>query len=152
GLKQEGTSFIFISHKMPEIFAISDRYTVLRNGTFIGTGAIGETTPDAVTRMMVGETYANADAYKPRKLGAPESGLAHFTGPGFRDINLTVKRGEILALTGLKGAGSSELMQSMFGVMPTTGGTLRVDGKPLPGSSIHKAMKAKMAMLPSDRK
>ena len=68
-LKAEGTSFIFISHKMPEIFALADRYTVFRNGEYIGEGKISETTPEKVTIMMVGETYSNAEVYEKRALG-----------------------------------------------------------------------------------
>ena len=60
-LKKKGTSFIFISHKMPEIFRLSDRYTVFRNGEFIGSGNIKDTTPEDVTRMMVGEKYSDQD-------------------------------------------------------------------------------------------
>ena len=65
-LKKKGTSFIFISHKMPEIFRLSDRYTVFRNGEFIGAGNIKDTTPEDVTRMMVGEKYSDQDVYEKR--------------------------------------------------------------------------------------
>lgn len=63
-LKKKETSFIFISHKMPEIFRLSDRYTVFRNGEFIGAGNIKDTTPEDVTRMMVGEKYSDQDVYE----------------------------------------------------------------------------------------
>lgn len=63
-LKKKGTSFIFISHKMPEIFRLSDRYTVFQNGEFIGAGNIKDTTPEDVTRMMVGEKYSDQDVYE----------------------------------------------------------------------------------------
>ena len=70
-LKSEGTSFIFISHKMPEIFALADRYTVFRNGEYIGEGKISDTTPEKVTVMMVGESYSNADVYENSDLREP---------------------------------------------------------------------------------
>lgn len=77
-LKKKGTSFIFISHKMPEIFRLSDRYTVFRNGEFIGAGNIKDTTPEDVTRMMVGEKYSDQDVYEKRSLGDINPGTEGF--------------------------------------------------------------------------
>lgn len=151
-LKEKGTSFIFISHKMPEIFAIADRYTVLRNGTMIQSGSIRDITPTEVTKLMVGGSFFGANAYQQRPLGEPVLELQHFSGQGFQNIDLTVRKGEILGLTGLQGSGSSELLQGVFGEVPVTGGTLRIDGQPVKTGSIHKAMKARAAMLPADRK
>ena len=150
-LKAQGRSFIFISHKMPEIFSISDRYTVLRNGEYISSGYIKDTTPHAVTSMMVGSEYVDEDVYVPRALGETILELEHYSGQGFSDINLAVKRGEILAFTGLAGCGASELMQTMFGVLPSEGGHMRVNGKSLDGS-IVSFMKNSVAMLAANRK
>ena len=151
-LKAEGTSFIFISHKMPEIFALADRYTVFRNGEFIGDGKISETTPEKVTIMMVGETYSNAEVYEKRTLGEEVLKLENFTGDGFHDIDLSVKKGEIVGMTGLQGSGSSEMLQAIFGSSRATGGTVTAFGKVVPHNSIHSAMKAGIAMLPNNRK
>ena len=151
-LKEEGTSFIFISHKMPEIFAIADRYTVFRNGEFIGEGNISETTPEKVTVMMVGESYSNADVYEKRALGEEVLKLEGFTGDGFHDINLSVRKGEIVGMTGLQGSGSSEMLQAIFGSSRATAGTVTVFGKTVLHNSIHSAMKAGIAMLPNNRK
>ena len=93
-LKKKETSFIFISHKMPEIFRLSDRYTVFRNGEFIGAGNIKDTTPEDVTRMMVGEKYSDQDVYEKRSLGDIILELKDFSGEGFRNINLAVKKGQ----------------------------------------------------------
>ena len=101
-LKKKETSFIFISHKMPEIFRLSDRYTVFRNGEFIGAGNIKDTTPEDVTRMMVGEKYSDQDVYEKRSLGDIILELKDFSGEGFRNINLAVKKGSIVGLTGLQ--------------------------------------------------
>ena len=150
-LKAQGKSFIFISHKMPEIFAIADRYTVLRNGEFISSGNIKDTDPHSVTSMMVGRQYVNDEVYVPRELGDPILELRHYSGQGFEDIDLNVRRGEIVAFTGLAGCGASELMQTMFGVLPSEGGQILVEGKPLDGS-IVRFMKNSVAMLPSNRK
>ena len=151
-LKGEGKSFIFISHKMPEIFEIADRYTILRNGSFISSGRIADTTPEEVTRQMVGEGYVNQEVYETRKLGEPILELEGLTGDGFHNVTLSVRRGEVVGFTGLKGAGSSELMQAIFGVIPFGAGTLKVWGKPVASGTIHKAMKDKIAMLAANRK
>ena len=151
-LKKQGTSFIFISHKMPEIFEISDRYTVFRNGTYIGEGKISETTPEAITRMMVGEGYSKSDAYQKRPVGEEILSLKGYSGEGFRDINLTVKKGQVIGFTGLQGAGSSELMQSIFGFTPAVSGEMRFNGQDLSRHTIHQAMRAGIALLAANRK
>lgn len=150
-LKEQGKSFIFISHKMPEIFAIADRYTVLRNGQFISSGYIKDTTPHDVTSDMVGAQYADEDVYVPRELGDTILELIDFSGDGFDKINLSVRKGEIVAFTGLAGCGASELMQTMFGALKSSGGFMKVGGKVLDGSIIS-FMKNSVAMLPANRK
>ncbi len=151
-LKAEGKAFIFISHKMPEIFEIADRYTILRNGSFISSGRLAGIAPEEVTRQMVGEGYVNQEVYEARPLGEPVLELEALTGPSFRDVTLSVRRGEVVGFTGLKGAGSSELMQAIFGALPFSGGTLKVWGKPVASGTIHRAMKDKLAMLAANRK
>ena len=151
-LKEQGHSFIFISHKMNEIFAIADRYTVLRNGMFIQEGNIADTTMEEVTKLMVGNTYTNAQVYRTRELGRPMLELDNLTGQGFRNISLTVRRGEIVGMTGLKGAGVSDLMRAIFGATPIVSGTLTVDGQLIEKNNIHKAMVHKIAMVAANRK
>ena len=150
-LKAQGKSFIFISHKMPEIFAIADRYTVLRNGEFISSGYIKDTNPHAITSDMVGSTYVDAEVYESRPLGEPVLTLKSLSGHGFTDIDMTVRRGEIVALTGLAGCGASELLQTLFGALPMEGGEILVNGKPIHGHSV-RFMKNGVGMLPANRK
>ena len=152
GLRDKGTSFIFISHKMPEIFELCDTYTVLRNGKFIANGNIADTTPREVTNLLVGAALSDRDAYEPRELGEEMLRVEHFSGEGFADVTFTARRGQIIGLTGLKGCGSSELMQGLFGIHHPSGGNVEVCGKKLHGGSIHEAMGAGIAMLPADRK
>lgn len=152
GLRDKGTSFIFISHKMPEIFDLCDTYTVLRNGKFIANGNIADTTPREVTNLLVGAALSDRDAYEPRELGEEMLRVEHFSGEGFTDVTFTARRGQIIGLTGLKGCGSSELMQGLFGIYHPSGGNVEVCGKKLRGGSIHEAMGAGIAMLPADRK
>lgn len=151
-LRAKGTSFIFISHKMPEIFRIADRYTVLRNGEFIRTGAIADTTQEEVTGLMVGEKLLDQKVYEKRKLSETILELENFSGQGFHNVNLSIKKGSIVGLTGLQGCGSSEVLQGIFGAVPVTGGTLKIRGKVCRIRNIQSAMKAKIAMLASDRK
>lgn len=151
-LKKNGTSFIFISHKMPEIFELADRYTVFRNGEYIASGNISETDPEAITALMVGKAGQNADIFEERPWGETVLQLEKLTGDGFYDVDLTVKKGQIIGLTGLQGSGSSELMQGIFGAIPVHRGKLEAFGASIPVNSIHKAMKAKIAMLANNRK
>lgn len=150
-LKKQKKSFIFISHKMPEIFDISDRYTVFRNGEMISSGYIKDTDPHAITSDMVGVKFAEEDLYTPRVLGDTVLELKHVTGLGFEDINLEIKKGEIVAFTGLAGCGASELMHAMFGSSHIDSGEIYVDGKPITGS-INRHMKSSLALLPSNRR
>lgn len=150
-LKKEGKSFIFISHKMPEIFDVADRYTVFRNGEFISDGYIKETTPHDIASKMVGEKYVDEDLYESRDVGDVYLELEALNGKGFSDINLSIKKGEILAFTGLAGSGAEALLEAMFGVTPTISGTIKIDNKVVHGN-IATFMKNKVGMLPSNRK
>ena len=150
-LKKAGKSFVFISHKMPEIFSIADRYTVFRNGQYISSGRIADVDAQKLTSDMVGVNYVDADYYEPRELGEEILRLHNYSGHGFNKINLSVRRGEVLAFTGLAGSGASELMQTMFGVLPNEGGYIEVNGTKITGK-IGKFMKSKVSMLPAKRK
>lgn len=151
-LKAEGRSFIFISHKMPEIFRISDRYTVLRNGEFIQSGNIADTTPQKVTATMVGSSFSGAEIYETRPVGAPMLELEHLSGPGFENVTLKIGKGEIVGFTGLQGSGASEVMQCVFGELPAYDGNVKIEGQPVHHGSIHSAMKRHVAFLPANRK
>ena len=150
-MKEQGKSFIFISHKMPEIFSIADTYTVFRNGTYVSSGLIKDTNPNQMTSDMTGEAFAEKDVYKPRELGEVVMNVVSLSGEGFKDINLQLRRGEVFALTGLAGCGATELMQTLFGAQPIEGGYIESDNKKLSGN-IKAFMKNKVAMLPSNRK
>jgi len=151
-LKATGKSFVFISHKMNEIFTIADRYTVLRNGSFIQSGNIADTDPEAVTRLMVGSSYNAGAVYSTRTLGEPILELENLSGPGFDGIDLTIRKGEVIGLTGLKGAGISEMMQAIFGALPIEGGSLKIDGTLVKDNNIHRAMRNRIAMIAANRK
>ncbi len=151
-LKEKGTTFIFISHKMPEIFEIADRYTVLRNARYIKSGNISETTPEEVTRYMVGETYSNEEVYEKREEGDIILNVNRITGKGFRNVSFQMHKGEIIGFTGLQGAGCSEVMQAIFGNENITSGEIELNGEKFPHGSIHQAMLHKIAMVAANRK
>ena len=151
-LKEKGKTFIFISHKMPEIFSLCDEYTVLRNGHLISTGLIKNTTPEEITREIVGEKYANKEVYEKRELGGEVLNIINYSGKGFNNINLSIKKGEIIGFTGLQGSGSSELLQAIFGINKSTSGQVIIHGIKITNKSTKTIMKNKVAMVPSNRK
>lgn len=151
-LKQSGKSFVFISHKMPEIFMIADKYTVLRNSRFIHSGNIKDTTPEVITKYMVGESYINTEMYEKRKLGEEVLALKNLSGKGFCGINFSMRQGEIVGFTGLQGAGCSEVLQAVFGVEKIDEGVISLHGKDITSNNIDKAMRNKVAMVASNRK
>ena len=150
-LKKKGISFIFISHKMPEIFKYCDTYTVFRNGEYISSGKIADTTPEGVTKLMVGHSE-DAGTYIKRETGDTVLKLEHLSGKGFSDVSMEIKKGEIVGLTGLQGCGSSEFMQCLFGITPKASGKIEVFGKDYKGGSVHRAMKTGIGLLPANRK
>jgi len=137
---------------MPEIFELCDTYTVFRNGEYIGSGRIADVTPESITEMMVGAKFSSEDVYEKRPTGDTVLKLNDFCGPGFEHINLDVRKGQVIGLTGLQGAGSSELLLSIFGVTEPTGGTMEVNGQTMTRHTIHAAMKNGIGLLPSNRK
>lgn len=151
-LKAKGNSFIIISHKMPEIFAISDRFTVLRNGKFIKSGFISEVTPTEVTCSMVGEAMLNEAMYTPRELGEVVLSAENLCGKGFSDVSLTLRKGEVLAVTGLQGSGGDSFIEALFGLQPIYSGKAVLNGKELKKISIQKSMKRGIGLLPANRK
>ncbi|MDD2533101.1 MAG: sugar ABC transporter ATP-binding protein [Eubacteriales bacterium] len=149
--QEKDKSFIFISHKMPEIFELADRYTVLRNGEFVSTGLITDTTPNQIASDMVGKQFTEGDVYRSRTLGETYVELDNLSGPGFNNISLKINRGEVVAFTGLAGCGASELLQSMFGAQPIETGSLKINNQLIKGK-IDTFMRHGVAMLPSNRK
>lgn len=152
-LKAEGVSFIYISHKMPEIFEICGTYSVLRDGRQVGSGEIADIDEKAITEMMIGRSLANDDFQNKPYYGTEEIAMETegLSGENFEDISFTLRRGEILAFTGLQSSGRDQLADALFGAIPHTG-TLKVHGKVVNHRSIRKYMKNGIAMMPRNRK
>ena len=151
-LKEEGVGFIYISHKMPEIFEICDTYYVLRDGKLVGNGKLCDVNETQITEMMIGRSLNDDDfAHKPNHSTEKVAMQAeNLSGENFENISFTLHQGEILAFTGLQSSGRDQLADALFGAGSRTG-VLKVDGKPLTGD-IRKHMKAGVAMVPRNRK
>ncbi|MDD3252772.1 MAG: sugar ABC transporter ATP-binding protein [Lachnospiraceae bacterium] len=155
GLQAQGVSFIYISHKMPEIFSICDRYTVLRDGKFIETGYIKDINENKATELLIGKTFVNANLKEQQKPCMTEEVLLSVKdigGETFEHISFDLHRGEVIAITGLQGAGSGELATALFGATPVEKGTMETKGGKLNTRSIIDVMRHGVAMIPCNRK
>jgi len=153
-LKKQGVGIIYISHRMSELFEIGDRCTVMRDGEFVATVNLQDTTEDDLTKMMVGrnvsfEKRANAFIDPSHKsLEVEDLCYKDF----LKDISFDVKKGEILGIAGLVGSGRTELAKCIVGAFKTSKGTVKVHGKTLKGNSIPETINEKIAYLSEDRK
>jgi rhamnose transport system ATP-binding protein len=152
-LRSHGAAVLFISHRLEEVFASCQRVTIMRDGRFVRTAPIEDLTIDDIIRSMVGR---DLDSLFPKTATTPGDVVLEVEGLGregsFSDISFTVRRGEIVALAGLVGAGRSEVARAVFGVDRSTSGTVRVLGKVLAPGSPQEAMRAGVALVPEDRR
>lgn len=152
-LKKRNVSIIYISHRMEEIFKISDRVTVIRDGTYVGTKNTPETNADELVSMMVGRslenfytrTYCMQDEVVLSVEGLTKKGA-------FNDISFSIKKGEVLGFSGLIGAGRSEIMTAIFGGDSFDSGTIRLNGQKVRFANTKQATDLGIAMVPEDRK
>jgi rhamnose transport system ATP-binding protein len=152
GLKRQGVSIIFISHRFEDMYRLADRVTVLRDGRYINTWNIGEVDNAAMVMAMVGREIHQF--FPPRDIVPGEEifkveGLSR-TGY-FSDVGFTLRQGEILALTGLVGAGRTEVCEVIYGIAPYDAGTITLGGKELHRLSTSGAIAAGIGYLPEDR-
>ncbi|WP_037446034.1 sugar ABC transporter ATP-binding protein [Skermanella stibiiresistens] len=151
-LKAAGKAILFISHKFDEIFAIADRWTVLRDGRFIGAGAIGEVTRDELVTMMVGRRLDQVFPKITVPLGETVLEVNDLSHPTeFDGIGFKLRRGEILGFYGLVGAGRSEAMQALFGITKPSRGRVRIAGRDVVVRNPSDAIRAGIAYVPEDR-
>jgi ABC-type uncharacterized transport system ATPase subunit len=156
-LTTDGKSIVFISHKLGEVLALSDRITVLRDGKVIDTVAASATDQKALARMMVGRDVILEISKEPARAGdvllkvdalcaLNDRGL-----PALKDVSLQVRRGEILGIAGVAGNGQSELEEVIGGLRRATGGSVRIDGRDVTNLSARQAGECGLAYIPSDR-
>lgn len=160
-LREQGTTILYISHKMDEVFDLSDRITVLRDGQFIGTRNTRETNAAEITKLMVGRDIESLDlgprnargqkVLEVKNLSLPWPG--HARGYRLKDVSLELHRGEVLGIAGLMGAGRTELLECLFGaseLAPT--GEIILDGQSIKPRHPSEAKKAGLALVTEDRK
>ncbi len=153
GLKQQGISFIFVSHKIEEVFTVCDTVTVIRDGRIAAAGPASEFTPAALVTAMTGRDVASQRLSRgPTAPGVPFLSARGLVRIGeYRDVDLDLHAGEIVAIVGLLGSGRTELALTLFGETRPDGGTLTVEGRPRRFRSVRDAMAAGIAYVPEDR-
>jgi len=152
-LKAQGVSVIYISHRLDEIYQIADRVTVLRDGQWIATKPVAEVTREEIVRMMVGRPLQ--EEFPPRKavIGEVVLEVRGLSRGGFlKDINLTIRRGEIVGVAGLVGAGRTEMARCIFGADPKDSGTILLEGKPVDIRQPRDAIESGIGFMTEDRK
>lgn len=152
-LQAHGLGIIYISHRIDEIFSIAGRVMVMRDGQHVGTLPVGQVSRDRLIEMMVGRRL---DQEFPRRSATPgKPGLVVQNlrrGHAVRDVSFTIRRGEILGLTGLVGSGRTETARLIFGADRRDGGTIALDGRPLTIAQPRDAIRSGIALLTEDRK
>jgi rhamnose transport system ATP-binding protein len=152
-LKERGAAVLFISHRLDEIFTICDTVTVLRDGEVTHDGRTADMDTDELVRRMVGRELNNLFPKLDPTIGETVLKVERLTREGvFIDISFEVKRGEIVALAGLVGAGRSEVARAIFGIDKPDAGTVTVDGLKLKPGSPTGAMQAGIGLVPEDRR
>ncbi len=152
-LRRSGIGIIYISHRLDEIFTIADRVTILRDGKNIDERPIGRITRGELIERMVGRELKDEFPPRERTLGPTRLEVVGLKrGRAVRDVSFSVRRGEILALTGLVGAGRTETVRLLFGADPREAGEIRLDGQPLRIRSPRDAIAVGIGLLTEDRK
>jgi rhamnose transport system ATP-binding protein len=151
-LRAEGTAIIFISHRLEELFEIGDRVTVLRDGSYVGTQLMKDITRDDLIRMMVGRTITNLFPKQDVRAGEVVLKVENLARAGsFQDVSFELRRGEILGMAGLVGAGRTNVARALFGVEPPTEGRIQVEGREVVITSPQQAIELGLAYVPEDR-
>jgi len=148
-----GVGVIYVSHRLTEIFSIADDYTVFRDGGFVAAGRIADIDRPGLVRLILGAEVR--DEYRAHSTPAGPAMLAveRLSRDGwFDDITLDVRRGEVLGIYGLMGAGRSEFLETVYGLAPASRGEIRIDGRAVRITCPAEALQAGMAMVTEDRK
>ena len=151
-LAEDGKSIIYISHHLDEVFEVSDRVMVLRDGKLVGVKTTNETSKQELVEMMVGRTIDEMYPIGDREIGETIFEVSNVETEHTQISSLAVRRGEIVGLYGLMGAGRTEMVETMFLARERKAGDILLEGKPLKGDSPYQALKAGIAFLPSERK
>ena len=152
-LRARGAAVLFITHRLEEVFAECQRVTIMRDGTWVSSGPVSDYDTDKVVRQMVGRDLGELYPHSEAELGEVALSVRGLGQPGvFRDISFEVRRGEIVGLAGLVGAGRSEVARAIFGIDPREAGEVRVNGHVLAPLSPQTTMSAGLGLVPEDRR
>jgi ABC-type sugar transport system ATPase subunit len=152
-MNEQGTSVIYISHKLREVFELADRVTVLRDGRVVGTQDVVESDIPGIVRMMVGRELSQFYPDRSQRQGQQILQVRNLsTGRQVWDVSFDLCKGEILGVAGLVGAGRTEMAMAVFGAVPLVHGEIMVEGKPVAIDSPHKAISLGMGLLHEDRR
>ena len=152
-LRKKGVSIVYISHRMEEIFELCDRITILRDGSYIGTEYIKDITMDDVVQMMIGREIGERFPKRDCPIGEEVLRVEDLTHEKFfRNVNFSVRAGEVLGVSGLMGAGRTEIMQAIFGNLPVLGGKIYIEGKEVSVTNPRQAIAAGIGFITEDRK
>lgn len=151
-MRAEGVGLIYISHRMEEVWQLSDRITVFRDGAYVGTGTRDELTEAEVVRMMVGRSIGDLYRHELRTPGNVVLDVTNLTGEGLGPTSFQVRAGEVVSMSGLVGSGRTELARLIFGADRRKAGTVRVNGKPSNPADPANAIADGLGMVPEDRK
>jgi len=156
-LRKRGTTIIYVSHRLPEVFRLSDRISVLRDGKYVGTlenDRSDQSMESRLIQMMIGRPL---EAYFPKHLegtrGKVVLSVRNLSSPGqFRDVSFDVRAGEIVGFAGLVGSGRSEIARAIFGLDPRATGAVELEGERLALGNVRRAMARGVGLVPEDRK
>lgn len=151
-LKAQGCGIVYISHRMKEIFEVCDDVTIFRDGQFIAERSVDTLDEDALIEMMVGRKLEEQYPRLDKAPGDIRLRVEHLTGPGVEDVSFSLRKGEILGVAGLMGAGRTELMKVLYGALPRSSGNVTLDGKQVLTRSPEEGLRCGIVYISEDRK
>lgn len=151
-LRRKGVTIIYISHRMEEVFEIADVVSVMRDGKYVGMKAMKDVSRKDLITMMVGRELNESYPVRTKKIGECVLEVENLSGNGDRDISFSLRKGEILGIAGLVGAGRTELAKLIYGAAKLEQGKIRIRGKDVHIKSPHDAIAAGIGYIPEDRK
>lgn len=151
-LKASGVTILFVSHKLDEVFEISDSITILRSGENVISCPVSEMNEEKFTYYMTGRHFEdNKKEKEERKIGKIVLEAKNLSAPGFENVSFDLHEGEILGITGQLGSGRTELSLALSGMLKPTAGTIELEGEEVHFASVNQAQKKGIALVPEDR-
>ena len=151
-LKAQGVTIVYISHRLEEVFELADRVSILRDGALVSTSRVSETNEAMLIRGMINRSVAQIHYKEAVPFGAEVFRAERLSGPGFTDVSMAVRAGEVVGLYGLIGAGRSEFVQTVFGRFAKTSGQIFLDGREVAIRNEADAIARGIALVPESRR